>query len=378
MHGAHEPLAFRNRLFRFLVEQKGFTAIALEAGFTEAMSARSFVEDGERDAETAARAGLPGLEQYSETRELLQWMRDFNAAAASRGRHAIRLYGIDLPAGGRLSGPRRTIDSALTFLSRADPVSARTIRNALSDALPPIESGELGSLSMAAQAEFETVIETIAKALQANRKSLIARSSGRDYGWALRNLDVARQLAKCLPVTPPVGADMKLWARATDCRDAAMAENVEWALKNEGKNGRLLVFAHNGHVMAAKEDGRRMANVDEKPSMMGLHLRRAYGNELYIIPILCAITSNGLLRAKPLEDGSIESTLAGAGPPLMFLDIRMSKHGQNKETPTWLSKIRSVGANVSAQSLITLDTSVDGLVFVNTLTPAIRRSDLAR
>jgi hypothetical protein len=121
-----------------------------------------------------------------------------------------------------------------------------------------------------------------------------------------------------------------------------------------------------------------MANVDEKPSMMGLHLRRAYGNELYIIPILCAITSNGLLRAKPLEDGSIESTLAGAGPPLMFLDIRMSKHGQNKETPTWLSKIRSVGANVSAQGLITLDTSVDGFVFVNTLTPAIRRSDLAR
>ncbi len=29
-HGAHEPLALRNRLFRFLVERMGFTAIALE------------------------------------------------------------------------------------------------------------------------------------------------------------------------------------------------------------------------------------------------------------------------------------------------------------------------------------------------------------
>src|SRR5882762_7369931 len=48
-HGSHEPLAFRNRLFRFLVEQMGFTAIALESGFTESSSARSFIEGGEGD-----------------------------------------------------------------------------------------------------------------------------------------------------------------------------------------------------------------------------------------------------------------------------------------------------------------------------------------
>src|SRR6266702_8865443 len=50
MHGAHEPLAFRNRLFRFLVERMGFTAIALESGFTESTSARPFIEGGEGDA----------------------------------------------------------------------------------------------------------------------------------------------------------------------------------------------------------------------------------------------------------------------------------------------------------------------------------------
>src|ERR1700749_1596110 len=46
MHGAHEPLAFRNRLFRYLVERMGFTAIALESGFTESINARTFVEGG--------------------------------------------------------------------------------------------------------------------------------------------------------------------------------------------------------------------------------------------------------------------------------------------------------------------------------------------
>ena len=38
-HGAHEPLAFRNRLFRYLVEQHEFTAIALETGLPESRAA---------------------------------------------------------------------------------------------------------------------------------------------------------------------------------------------------------------------------------------------------------------------------------------------------------------------------------------------------
>src|SRR6202012_1375614 len=95
MHGAHEPLAFRNRLFRFLVERMGFTAIALESGFTESTNARAFIERGEGDAETAARIGLSWLSAYPENRELIQWMRDYNADASSAGHRKIRLYGID-------------------------------------------------------------------------------------------------------------------------------------------------------------------------------------------------------------------------------------------------------------------------------------------
>ena len=82
----------------------------------------------------------------------------------------------------------------------------------------------------------------------------------------------------------------------------------------------------------------------------------------------------GLLTAKPLEEGSIESTLAGVGLPLMFLDVRMAR--QN-ETLTWLSTRRSMDANVSSQTLITLSSAVDAFVFVNTLTPAIVSSDKA-
>lgn len=369
-HGVHESLAFRNRLFRFLVERMGFTAIALESGFTESINARSFIEDGIGDAETATRTGLTGgPHPYLENRELIQWMRDYNAAAAASGRRKIRLYGLDVTSGARLAGPRRVIDYALTFLSRADPATAQEIRNSLGDSLPGIDDGEFGSLSAAAQVKFDTSIKAIAKAMQESRKSLIAHSSDDEYRWALHNLEVARQLAFLLPLTPPRSAGMSAWVPTVTYKDSAMAENVEWALKNEGPGGRLLVFAHDGHVMNANEDGRRWAKVRDKPFMMGSHLRRAYGNELYIIAMLSATTSGGFRAAKPMEEGSIEKNLAGIGLPLMFLDVRMARH--DKGAQMWLTQRQAMDANVDAQTVITPSSAVDAFLFVHTLTPAI-------
>src|SRR5437773_298949 len=42
-HGTHEFLQLRNRLFRYLVEEMGFHAIAVESGVTEAMKAEAYV-----------------------------------------------------------------------------------------------------------------------------------------------------------------------------------------------------------------------------------------------------------------------------------------------------------------------------------------------
>src|SRR5690606_11694254 len=49
-HGAHEPLALRNRVFRQLVEQQGFTVIALETGLTESRALDAYVRDGPGEA----------------------------------------------------------------------------------------------------------------------------------------------------------------------------------------------------------------------------------------------------------------------------------------------------------------------------------------
>src|SRR5689334_8514484 len=163
MHGAHEPLAFRNRLFRFLVEHMEFTAVALESGFTESARVVAFVNGESRDAQSlVASSAVP---PYVENAELLLWIRDYNALATSTGRRRIRFYGIDMAAGGRLNGPTLTLDFALAYLSKADVVTAQKIRDSLKH-LPGTDDRGLGSLSAEAQSEFEAGIESITVAMR--------------------------------------------------------------------------------------------------------------------------------------------------------------------------------------------------------------------
>ncbi len=53
MHETHEYFAFRNRLFEFLVEEMGFTAIGLETGYSESVAADDYVL-GRAEASDAA------------------------------------------------------------------------------------------------------------------------------------------------------------------------------------------------------------------------------------------------------------------------------------------------------------------------------------
>ncbi len=94
-HGAHQPLELRNRIFAYLVEHCGFTAIALETSFTESRAVHDYVAGGAGDAGDITRRSLSwGFGAYAENAQLVKWMHDYNRHA--RGRRAIQFYGIDL------------------------------------------------------------------------------------------------------------------------------------------------------------------------------------------------------------------------------------------------------------------------------------------
>src|SRR3546814_16777190 len=79
VHGAHEPLACRNCFCRYLGEEQGFTAIALESGLQEARRLHDYAAGGRGDVRDVARRGFTwGFWRYPENIELIEWIRAHN------------------------------------------------------------------------------------------------------------------------------------------------------------------------------------------------------------------------------------------------------------------------------------------------------------
>ena len=132
MHGAHEPLALRNRLFEFLVEELDFTAIAVETGFTEAWAVNDYVHGLGGDASVTQHVFSWASHPRVEHQQLIDWMRDYNSRPSTT--RQIRFYGLDL-SGGRqgsrtwISSTRRSVTDSGVILRPSCPVStSRTIR----------------------------------------------------------------------------------------------------------------------------------------------------------------------------------------------------------------------------------------------------------
>jgi hypothetical protein len=122
-HGAHEPLAFRNRLIRFLVEQMGFTAIALESGFTE-----SSISMGLSPAVRAKCRACYAAACRAEAVATARTASSFSGCGTTTPRlqrlvitESASTVSISRPGAACISGTRLAIDYALAYLSRANP-----------------------------------------------------------------------------------------------------------------------------------------------------------------------------------------------------------------------------------------------------------------
>lgn len=117
--GMHEPLAFRNRLFEYLVEELGFTAIAVESALPESRLLADYVAGGPgKEADMLAGTRTWWHEPLEKNLQLVRWMRARNTKSGRK--LPVRFFGIDLSYTGPW-GSRPTpmaLQSALDYLAR--------------------------------------------------------------------------------------------------------------------------------------------------------------------------------------------------------------------------------------------------------------------
>ena len=98
-HGSHEFYRERAAITRRLIDEKGFTAVAVEADWPDAHRVNCYVRGASDDGSAAAALGefrrFPAwMWRNTEVVEFAEWLRARNSAAADGA--AAGFYGLDL------------------------------------------------------------------------------------------------------------------------------------------------------------------------------------------------------------------------------------------------------------------------------------------
>jgi erythromycin esterase-like protein len=88
-HGTREFFQMKHRLLEYLVREKGFTVLAIEANWPESLAVDRYIKSGEGDPKAAIKEMYFWTWGTQEVLDLIEWMRAFNKAP---GDHPILTF----------------------------------------------------------------------------------------------------------------------------------------------------------------------------------------------------------------------------------------------------------------------------------------------
>ncbi|HEV2129896.1 MAG TPA: erythromycin esterase family protein, partial [Longimicrobiaceae bacterium] len=125
-HGTHEFYRERARITQRLIEEKGFTTVAVEADWPDAYRVNRYVRGASEDG--SANEALSDFGRFPvwmwrnlDVLNLVDWLREYNDSLS--GRHPkVGFYGLDLYS------LFTSIEEVLGYLEEVDPEAAKRAR----------------------------------------------------------------------------------------------------------------------------------------------------------------------------------------------------------------------------------------------------------
>ena len=329
-HGTAEFYDERARITQRLIEEKGFTAVAVEADWPDAWRVNRYVRGEGADAD--GRAALSGFERFpawmwrnTSVLAFVEWLRERNdAAGAGGGKTKAGFYGLDLYS------LFTSIQEVVRYLEQVDPVAAEETRRryACFDHYDQ-DSQHYG------YAASVGLSESCQKGVNAALQDLQQRAFDymqADGASAEDAFFYAQQNARLVKNAEEYYRTMfRGRISSWNLRDSHMAETLDALarhLSREGKPAKIVVWEHNSHIGDARatEIGRQGEwNVGELA-------RKAYGQDACLIGFT---TYDGRVTAasewdgpaehkhvRPGMPGSYEHLLHSVGMERFFLPLR--------------------------------------------------------
>ncbi|MBH1936018.1 erythromycin esterase family protein [Streptomyces sp. AV19] len=290
-HGSHEFFAMKDRVFRHLVEEKGFTTFALEMSWPAGLRIDTYVQGGPGTARQAVGEALAGSPwEREEFVRLVQWMRDHNRR---RPGHKVHFMGDDI-------GYPRVGDDLFErvtgYVQRHRPELLPRFTELYTGLRPLDDSAAYLRKPLADR-------QRLASAAQ-QAMNLLGRHHGTyggELGWAVQH---ARSIAQTAGFLSHDITDPAVIPAAMRFRDRVMAENVAWWQRHTGH--RMLVSAHNGHVAYVPDTPLT------HPVSQGGVLRDMLGEEYLAVGF--TFTQGSFLSQEKSEGPWKRFTVGAAGP----------------------------------------------------------------
>ncbi|MEU3911737.1 erythromycin esterase family protein [Streptomyces sp. NPDC029721] len=365
-HGEDTLLDLRNDLFRQLIEEEGYRTVAIESDCLRGLVVDEYLATGEGTLEAVMEQGFShGLGASAANRELVRWMREYNAARPAADR--LRFAGFDGPL--EIAGaesPRQALTALHGLLAASVdpallPCDAGTLDGLLGADGPWTDEGVMWdpALSVGRSAgarELRLLAGELVELLDEHAPQLISETSREDWERARLYGRTATGLLHYHHGTADRSASR--WSRLSGVRDRMMADNL-LALAERGP---VLVFAHNAHLQRERSSMRMGGTPLEWWSAGALVNARLGGEYAFVSTAVGTIRHHGVDTPPP---DTVEGLLHALPEDRCLVDARRLAAALGGTPPArrvspWFGYAPLDPAHLAAS---------DGLVYVRDLPP---------
>jgi erythromycin esterase-like protein len=326
-HGTHEFYRERAFITRRLIEEKGFTAVAVEADWPDAYRINRFVRGIGAD-ETAVDATQDfgrfptWMWRNADVLDFIGWLRGYNEHQAQERRAGF--YGLDLYS------LRASAQAVLQYLNKVDPAEAKRARHRYGcfDQFGPETQENAYATGFGLQPSCER--DVIGQLVELHRRRLDYAS--RDSRVAADGFFFADQNARLVRDAEEYYRTMfagrvESW-NLRDRHMMATLHNLIDFFERTRPKPRVVVWAHNSHL----GDARATEMTESGELNVGQLVREAFGSDAVLVgfttftgTVTAATEWDGPAKrryVRPALPGSWEKLFHDAGIPRFLLPLR--------------------------------------------------------
>jgi len=315
-HGSREVTKMKDRLSRFLIENKNFRNYALEAGLPESDFMNEYIINSKNDAKTYLETIGYWIYKTQEHVDGINWMKKFN----EKSQQKIHFMGFDMQ---NIIGIFQTLKQ--TSAENKWPESyANNIYQSVVLALKANKLSKDNELKLNSE-------------IDAMQQQINTLSDEKKKQWLSENITVLKQF---------LHFQFKSFTKSDD-RDRYMAENAIW-LNHYFADSKMILSGHNGHI----------GTPDNRYKIMGDYLKKEFGDRYTTFGFAIykgTFSANGkqgmgTYTLQEAPKNSLEYLLNSFGKDLFILDLKSIRKENNPLAKLLFQEIKVRGIGYETMS----------------------------